>query len=158
MRFQYAKTMRNHDIELLSWSDEGYFDVGEIYKLISGKLMYYTTPENKDEIPSIWRTKWSGARLGFTVLVDATGYRVIRTWENMAYEPAIHDPTLYERIESDDALESDYDGSAPMVSNEIKFKRRGWKTRRGKKKSNKPKSERKSRLKLLNGGNGKKID
>ena len=138
MRFQYAKRMKNHDWELVSWSDEAWFDTSEIHKLLTGKLLFYTTPDGKNIIPEVWNTKWSGCRVAFTVICDATGYKHILTWEKISYQPPPVDP---KPIIADYASDSSsYDSDASMVGEDTVFEKRGWKiTYNKRKKKERPK-------------------
>ena len=138
MRLQYAEANVDRDWECVSFSDEAYFDTGEIANLLKRRVFYYATAEDSWQVPTVWRTKWSGVKVPFSVVVDPTGYREIITWEKSDWVPPpedaeqLIDPTTLTHEDLDEL-----DHVAGALDNDYKFTKRGWKKKYRKRKSGK---------------------
>ena len=85
-RLQYAEVNDNRDWRYCSASDEAFMDTNDCYNLLRGKLHHYCSSDKQNDIPIIQKTKWSGKRIGFSVLIDYDNsdgffYRYIRVFE-----------------------------------------------------------------------------
>lgn len=90
----YALFNLNRNWKLVSFSDEGSYECGDTSRLAAKKrIRYYTTRSRRSEVPQVLRTKWSGLKIQFFVLVDFYSKQLIsiedRHWTDPPVQPVV---------------------------------------------------------------------
>ena len=134
-RLQFVRANEDREWRYTSFSDEGFIDTNEGYNLLKGKVKYYCTQAEKINIPAVLRSKWTGTRKGFSVLVTPLdSYRDIRVFDS----PDLVEEVIVQNAQNitpvtAELKQNDFDefNTAPMYGDI--FVKRGWRKKYKKK-------------------------